>query len=145
MEETTMLQASNRRTILQTLAAGLALAAEGSSSEVANQVINKDQARKQSEAFGDLRFFVEGSTGQLKGLTVGSIELKPGQAPHPPHTHPEEELMIVTDGHAEITLEGKVTPVGPGSVMYASSNRIHGIVNISTAPMTFFWIKWMAK
>ena len=140
-----MFQASNRRTILQTLAAGVALAAQGRSSEVANQVIHKDQARKQSEGFGDLRFFVEGSTGQLKGLTVGSLELKSGQAPHPPHTHPEEEIMIITDGHAEISLEGKITPVGPGSVMYAGSNRLHGIVNTSSAPMTFFWIKWLAK
>ena len=140
-----MLQASNRRTILQALAAGLALAAQGRSSEIANQVINKDQARKQSEGFGDLRFFVEGSTDQLKGLTVGSLELKPGQAPHPPHTHPEEEIMIVTDGHAEISLEGTITPVGPGSVMYAGSNRLHGIVNTSSTPMTFYWVKWAAK
>jgi quercetin dioxygenase-like cupin family protein len=140
-----MFLTSNRRAILQTLAAGVALATQGKASEVSDQIIGKDQARKQSEAFGETRHFVEGSTDQLKGLSVGSIELKPGQAPHPPHTHPEEELLIVTDGHAEITLEGKVTPVGPGSVMYAASNRLHGIVNTSSAPMTFFWVKWMAK
>lgn len=140
-----MVYTSNRRTILQTLAAGLALSADGRTAEVADLVIGKDQARKQTEAFGDLRFFVEGSTGQLKGLTVGSLELKPGQSPHPPHTHPEEELMIITDGSGEISLEGKVTKVSPGSVMYAGSNRLHGIVNTSSAPLTFFWIKWMAK
>ena len=140
-----MFLTSNRRAILQTLAAGVALATQGKASEVSDQIIGKDQARKQSEAFGEVRHFVEGSTDQLKGLSVGSIELKPGQAPHPPHTHPEEELLIVTDGHAEISLEGKVTPVGPGSVMYAGSNHLHGIVNTSAAPMTFFWVKWMAK
>lgn len=140
-----MNQASNRRTILQALAVGLAIARQGSASEVSDQVINKDQAQKQSESFGDLRFFVEGPTGQLKGLQVGSLELKPGKTPHPPHTHPEEELMLVTEGKGEITLDGKVTQVGPGSVMYAGSNRLHGIVNTSSVPMTFFWIKWLAK
>lgn len=140
-----MFQASNRRVILRTLAAGFALAAQGKASQVSDQIISKDQARKQGEAFGEVRHFVEGNTDQLKGLSVGSIELKPGQAPHPPHTHPEEEILIVTDGHAEISIEGKVTPVGPGSVMYASANRIHGIVNASSAPMTFFWVKWLAK
>jgi quercetin dioxygenase-like cupin family protein len=140
-----MFQASDRRSILQTLAAGLALATQGKASQVSDQIISKDQARKQTEAFGEVRNFIEGGTDQLKGLSVGSIELKPGQAPHPPHTHPEEELLIVTDGHAEISLDGKVTAVGPGSIMYASSNRIHGIVNTWTVPMTFFWIKWMAK
>lgn len=140
-----MIQATNRRTILQTLTAGLALTAEGKSADVSDQVIQRDQARKQSEAFGDLRFFVEGSTGQLKGLTVGSLELKPGQSPHPPHTHPEEELMIMTEGSGEITLQGKVTKVGPGTVMYAAANSLHGIVNTTTAPLAFFWVKWLAK
>jgi len=140
-----MNQASNRRTMLQALAAGLALARQGTAAEVSDQVINIDQARMKPESFGDLRFFVEGPTGQLKGLQVGSLELKPGKTPHPPHTHPEEELMLVTQGEGEITLEGKVTHVGPGSVMYAGSNRLHGIVNTTPAPMTFFWIKWLAK
>jgi quercetin dioxygenase-like cupin family protein len=140
-----MIHASNRRAILQTLAAAFALAAEGQSVEIPGQVIQRGQARKQSESFGDLRFFVEGSTGQLKGLTVGSLELKSGQSPHPPHTHPEEELMIITEGSGEITLEGKVTKVSPGSVMYAGSNRLHGIVNTSSASLTFFWVKWLAK
>lgn len=76
---------------------------------------------------------------------MGSLELKSGQSPHPPHTHPEEELMIVTEGHGEISLEGKVTRVTPGSVMYAASNRLHGIVNTSSATLTFFWVKWLAK
>ena len=140
-----MIHATNRRTILQTLAAVVAVAAEGKSADVSDQVIQRDQARKQSEAFGDLRFFVEGSTGQLKGLTVGSLELEPGQSPHPPHTHPEEELMIITEGSGEITIEGKVSKVNPGSVMYAGANGLHGIVNTTSAPLTFYWVKWLAK
>ena len=138
-------QAPSRRTILQALAVGLALARKGKSEEVANQVIGREQARKQSDSFGDTRYYVEGVTGQLKGLSVGSIELKPGHGPHPPHTHPEEELLIVTEGSGEITIEGKPTPVAAGSVLYAASNVLHGIVNNSKAPMTFYWIKWQAK
>lgn len=140
-----MSEAIDRRRILQTLAAGLALAAQARSAELADQVVHRDQARIKTEAFGDVRNFVQGETAQLKGLSVGSIDIKPGQSPHPPHTHPEEELMLVTEGHAEIFLEGKTTKVGPGSVMYAAANRSHGIVNTSAAPMTVFWIKWLAK
>ena len=140
-----MSHATSRRSVLQTLAAALAFAAEGKSAEVSDLVISPDQARKQVEAFGELRFFVQGETGQLKGLTVGRLDLKPGMSPHHPHTHPEEEVMIMTEGFGDITLDGKVTHVGPGCVMYAGSNRLHGIVNTSMAPLTFFWIKWMAK
>ncbi len=140
-----MSEAIDRRRILQTLAAGLALASPAKSAGVADQVVHRDQARMRSESFGDLRHFVQGNTGQLQSLSVGSIDIKPGQSPHPPHTHPEEELMLVTEGQAEISLEGKITKVGPGSLMYAGANRLHGIVNTSAAPMTVYWIKWLAK
>jgi quercetin dioxygenase-like cupin family protein len=135
----------DRRTILQTLAAGLALASSSKPAEISDQVITQDKARLSRESFGDLRVFLEGNTEQLKYLNVGSLVLKAGQSPHPPHTHPEEELLLVADGHAEISVGDNVTKAGPGSVLYVGSNHLHGIVNTSNAPMTFYWIKWTAK
>lgn len=135
----------HRRTILQTLAAGLALAARSEAAQIPDGVVSKAKVRLDAQPFGDLRVYREGSTEQLKGLTVGSLELKAGQSPHPPHTHAEEEILIITDGHAEISVAGEVTKVGPGDVMYVGSNRLHGIVNKSQAPMTFFYVKWLGK
>ena len=135
----------NRRTILETLAAGLALAARSESAEIADQVVAPDQTRFSRESYGELRVYFDGNTEQLKGLAMGSLVLTAGQSPHPPHTHPEEELLLVTEGHGEISIGDKVTKVGPGSLMYAGANRLHGIVNTSTAPLTFYYIKWTAK
>ena len=93
------------------------------------------------------RVFVHynGPTDQLEGMSTGMCVLEPGATPHPPHQHPEEELMWVTDGTGEIECAGKTTPVGPGSVMYAAGNVVHGIVNNGPVPMTFYWSKWMAR
>ena len=135
----------HRRTLLQTLAAGLALAARSEAAQIPDGVVSKAKAKLDAQPFGDLRVYREGNTEQLKGLTVGSLELKAGQSPHPPHTHPEEEVLVITDGHAEISVAGKVTKVGPGDVMYVGSNRLHGIVNKSPAPMTFYYVKWLGK
>lgn len=104
-----------------------------------------EKAKLSREPFGDLRVLLEGNTEQLKSLTLGNLELKPGQAPHPSHRHPEEEIMLITAGTGEISLEGKVTKVGPGTVMYAAANHEHGIVNTSSAPLTFYYFKWLAK
>jgi quercetin dioxygenase-like cupin family protein len=134
-----------RRTILQTLAAGLALAAPSKAAQIPDGVVTQPGAKLDAQPFGDLRVYREGNTEQLKGLTVGSLELKAGQSPHPPHTHPEEEVLIITDGQAEISIAGSVTKVGPGDVMYVGSNHLHGIVNKSSAPMTFYYIKWLGK
>jgi len=140
-----MLDSIDRRTLLQTLAAGLALAARSEAAQIPDGVVTPAGAKLDAQPFGDLRVYREGNTEQLKDLTVGSLELKAGQSPHPPHTHPEEEVLIITDGQAEISIAGSVTKVGPGDVMYVGSNRQHGIVNRSAAPMTFYYVKWLGK
>ena len=53
--------------------------------------------------------------------------------------------MLITEGQGEISLEGRVTKVAPGSIMYAASNRLHGIVNTSDALLTFYYFKWLGK
>ena len=86
-----------------------------------------------------------GPTDQLSAVSTGMAVLDPGGTPHPPHQHPEEEFMIVASGNGEIEVDGKVTQVGPGAIMYTAGNTMHGIVNTGTEPMTFYWSKWTAK
>jgi mannose-6-phosphate isomerase-like protein (cupin superfamily) len=86
-----------------------------------------------------------GPTDQLAGVCAGMAVLAPGASPHPPHRHPEEEFLIVSDGHGEIECDGRLVKVGPGSVMYCAGNTLHGITNTGATPMTFYWSKWMAK
>ena len=136
---------TNRRTILQSLAAGLALAAPSQAAQIPDGVVTKGSSKLDAQPFGDLRVYREGGTEQLKGLIVGSLELKAGQSPHPPHTHPEEEVLIITDGQAEISIAGKITKAGPGDVLYVGSNHLHGIVNNSQEPMTFYYVKWLGN
>jgi quercetin dioxygenase-like cupin family protein len=86
-----------------------------------------------------------GPTDQLAGICAGMAILAPGASPHPPHRHPEEEFLIVAEGTGEIECDGKVSPVGPGAMMYCAGNTLHGIVNTGGQPMTFYWSKWIAK
>ncbi len=86
-----------------------------------------------------------GPTDQLSTMCTGMAVLEPGATPHPPHTHPEEEFMIVAAGTGEIKVAGKTTQVKPGDIMYVAANVEHGILNTGSTPMTFFWSKWIAK
>jgi quercetin dioxygenase-like cupin family protein len=93
------------------------------------------------------RVFVHynGPTDQLNVMCTGMVVLDPGASPHPPHTHPEEEFLIVSEGTGEIECGGQVTQVGPGAIMYCAGNVLHGITNTGPVPMTFYWSKWRAK
>jgi mannose-6-phosphate isomerase-like protein (cupin superfamily) len=96
------------------------------------------------EPFGELRIYFDGPTEQLKHVTAGSLLLKPGMEPHPPHYHPEEEFLLITEGAGEIFLEGTTTPVSPGAMMYCGANKLHGITNTGKTPLLFFFYKWRA-
>ena len=109
-----------------------------------NGTMNEAQAKVTKEPFGDLRIYYEGATDQLRSMTAGSLRLKAGMTPHAPHTHPEEEFMVVTEGTGEIFVEGKTTKVGPGSMMYCAANKSHGIVNTGKTPLLFYFYKWKA-
>jgi mannose-6-phosphate isomerase-like protein (cupin superfamily) len=113
-------------------------------SKIPNAVVGGRAARVTHEPFGDLAIYFEGPTDQLKSVTAGSLKLKPGMEPHPPHEHPEEEFMVVTEGTGEILVDGKKTAVGPASMMYCAGGKLHGIKNTGTVPLLFYFYKWTA-
>src|SRR5688500_10570843 len=107
-----------------------------------NGITRMDQARLTKEPFGDLRIYHDGPTDQLKSMTAGSLLLKAGMTPHAPHQHDEEEFMVVTEGSGEISVEGKVTKVTAGSMMYCGAGKLHGILNTGSKPLLFYFYKW---
>jgi mannose-6-phosphate isomerase-like protein (cupin superfamily) len=113
---------------------------------LADGVVAAEALKPEGDAAGAAAYVhYNGPTDLLASMCTGMCVLDPGASPHPPHQHPEEELMIVAAGTGEITVDGKVTPVGPGAIMYTAGNTWHGIVNTGAMPMTFYFSKWNTK
>jgi mannose-6-phosphate isomerase-like protein (cupin superfamily) len=94
---------------------------------------------------GKLGIYLAGDTPESSKFVTGRLVLDAGKTPHPPHTHVEEEIMVIEQGTGEIEIDGKITQVGPGSVMYTTPNVPHGIVNTGKTPIVFYFIKWAGK
>ena len=47
---------------------------------------------------GSVRQFFSAPTATLENLELHVTTLNPGQSPHPPHRHPNEELIIIQQG-----------------------------------------------
>lgn len=63
--------------------------------------------------------------------------LNPGMSPHPPHKHPNEELIILRQGTVETLSNGTWVRVGPGSIIFNGSNQLHGFKNVGTEPAIY--------
>jgi mannose-6-phosphate isomerase-like protein (cupin superfamily) len=97
------------------------------------------------KSVGKAGAYLSGDTPASTKFITGRFVLEPGQTPHAPHTHVEEEVMIVESGTGEIFCDGNTTNVGPGSVMYTTPNAPHGIVNNGPKPLVFYFVKWAGK
>ncbi len=80
----------------------------------------------------------EGLAHKGYAIDMHETELAPGMAPHPPHSHAHHELLILREGTLEVTIEGKSSTIGPGSVAYVASNEHHGWRNVSKTRARYY-------
>jgi quercetin dioxygenase-like cupin family protein len=132
-----MMQTSQGITHVDTKRDGAAV----SSSIVRAQTVSPEGAAPGAKAFVQFN----GPTRQLAALASGFVTLEPGAQPHPPHQHPEEEIMIVGEGSGEFFINGQAQHVTVGDSLFAEANVLHGVRNTGTSRMTFYFIKMQGK
>jgi len=96
----------------------------------------------QPTKIGSTRKFFQVPTATLDELECRVTTLNPGETPHPPHKHPDEEIVIIKEGTVEFVMNGQTHTVGPGSVVFQASNQLHGCRNVGSTPATYHVVKW---
>jgi predicted dehydrogenase len=91
---------------------------------------------------GAVRHFFQAPTATLDELECHVTTVSPGATSHPPHQHPDEELVIMKEGTVEAFANGETKTIGPGSIIFCASNQLHGVRNIGKVPATYFAIRW---
>jgi len=86
---------------------------------------------------GSYRAVFRGPTTTLDQLEMHVTTLNPGQASHPPHKHPSEEVIIIREGTVETLSGGKWIKAGPGSIIFEASNELHATKNTGSTPATY--------
>jgi quercetin dioxygenase-like cupin family protein len=91
---------------------------------------------------GERRAFITCPTATLDEFAVHMTTLNPGQMPHPPHRHPDEEMILIREGTLEISINEKVQRAGAGSVVFVAPNDLHGWKNVGQARANYFVLRW---
>jgi quercetin dioxygenase-like cupin family protein len=81
---------------------------------------------------------LDGLTHENCRIEIHESDLAPGNMPHPPHHHVHEEMFLVREGTLEVTINGKSSKAGPGSVAFIASNDEHGIRNVGSGHAQYF-------
>lgn len=138
---------SNKRDLLvATAAIGITLAcvslANESGQSLDSTAWNWSDIPARDTDVGQYRYVVRQPTRTLDELEMHITTLKPHTASHAPHTHPNEELVIVKEGTLQAHVNGREIVVGPGSMLFFASMQPHAVQNIGDTPATYHVINW---
>jgi quercetin dioxygenase-like cupin family protein len=139
-----------RMTRRDLIVAGLAVAATWSAAALAQgntgilgpAVWEWTDLKPRTTDVGALRDVVRMPTATLNELEMHITTLKPGLSSHAPHTHPNEELVIIKEGTVEVYSDGVWKRLGPGSIVFNASNSPHALRNVGDTPTTYHVINW---
>jgi quercetin dioxygenase-like cupin family protein len=128
--------------IASTLTLMAVAAASARGDVLSSRVFDWKDLKVEPTKTGSTRKVVQQPTATLDELEIHVTTLNPGETPHAPHKHPDEELLIVQQGTVESLVNGELKRVGPGSVIFQAANQLHSIRNVGTTPATYHVIKW---
>ncbi len=92
-----------------------------------------------------------GSTKGLSNLSCHISVLNQDHCPHLPHSHKEEELLLLFSGDADLIFPANRSPYGnrrrpltAGQFVYYPSGFYHSLQTASKSPSTYLMLKWHA-
>ncbi len=123
--------------------AGFAFAQAAGKPMMHSCVFNWADLKATPTKVGESRRVFDNPTPTLSNLEMHITTLNPGEAPHAPHQHADEELMIVKEGTLAALQGDKTNIVTTGGIIFEASNELHGLRNIGTNQATYFVIKFL--
>src|SRR5258708_19384896 len=104
--------------ITASLTLGAVAATSARSAVLSSQVFDWNAMTAKPNKTGAVRTVVQAPTATLDELEIHITTLRPGETPHPPHKHPDEELLVVKEGTVESLVNGELNRLGPGPITF---------------------------
>lgn len=119
--------------------------ANSASSVIGASVYDWNTMNVKKTDVGEYRQVIKGPTATLDELELHVTTLLPGQNSHAPHRHVNEELVIIREGTVEVLSNGEWKKLGPGSVIFNSTNSLHALRNVGTTPAVYHVVNWQSE
>jgi XRE family transcriptional regulator, regulator of sulfur utilization len=130
--------------IIVAVQAGAGLGKSSPQPVMHSSVFDWSSFKAEATKTGSRRECFDARTATLDRLAAHITTLNPGEAPHPAHRHPEEEVVIVKEGVLEVVQNDKTSRVEASGMLFMASNELHGLKNVGTKPAVYYVIKWFS-
>ena len=101
----------------------------------------KDMVFKPHER-GGVRQLFDRKTAHTNRFDIHITTLNPGLSSHPPHTHKNEEIILMVDGEGEMVHGDKKRMLYSGGAAWVETMIPHNITNTGKRPAVYFAIQW---
>lgn len=91
---------------------------------------------------GSTRQLFSRPTAMLQRFDIHVTQLNQGLKSHDPHTHQDEEIILMLDGHAEMQIGQEHQKANAGDLVYLGSMVLHNLTNTGSSPCLYFAIQW---
>ncbi|WP_416864173.1 MAG: cupin domain-containing protein [Imperialibacter sp.] len=125
--------------------ASLTTPAFSQETKLTSKVYTWDELPVETGKNGERRQIAEGSTDHLKYLELHTTSVGAGLAFHAPHSHDDEELVIIKEGQVKVTVGDQSKVMGPGSIALIQAGEQHGMTNAGTTPATYYIMRYHDK
>ena len=111
---------------------------------LASTFVDWDSLTPNPTPVGEVRQIFDNPTRTLDKLEVHVTTLNPGMESHPIHRHSWEEILLVTQGDFEVSINGRKQHAGPGSLVFFAANDPHNATNVGLTPGTYYVINFVS-
>ncbi len=108
-------------------------------------MVDWDTVTFQKTSKGGRRTIMRQPTPMLNEFEMHTTTLNEGLASHPPHTHLDEEIILVRFGEVEESIDGDTYPADEGSFIFLRSMVPHGIRNIGKGQCEYYAFRWIPR
>jgi (S)-ureidoglycine aminohydrolase len=91
---------------------------------------------------GYRRDFFNRATSQLAQFEMHTTALNADSASHAPHTHVQEEIILILRGNVTMHIGDNFYPASPGDVVFLPSRIPHALLNTGKEQCEYFAFQW---
>ncbi len=107
-----------------------------------SMLINGDSIETKKTERGGRKDFFNRPTSMCEKFEMHVTILNEGLPSHAPHTHAQEEIILLMKGDATMAINNQDYEISTGSVVFLAAGDLHGIRNTGVGQCEYFAFQW---